>query len=126
MVLRPLNQAPPVPGEDTRHVRLAVAGNLVVGLGLRHGQRHGVHIPPQHDLPGPVPGPAILHPRQRRQLLRAKLLRQRLGLAVQDHTVIDEIDASPHLEVGSVQVERIWEVGREKGSRKRRDVGMQG
>lgn len=50
MVLGPLDKGFAVAREDTGHVRLLIASEIVVGFGLRHGEARGVHVPAKNHL----------------------------------------------------------------------------
>ena len=51
VVLGALDEGAAVAREDAGHGGLALAGELVVGVGLLDREAGGVHVPPQHDLP---------------------------------------------------------------------------
>lgn len=54
MVLGPLEESFAVASEDAGHVRVFIAGELVVGVGLRDGEARGVYIPAENDLSRPA------------------------------------------------------------------------
>ena len=52
MVFGPFDESLSIASKDASHESLLIPSEVIVCIGLRHGQARGVHVPSENNLPG--------------------------------------------------------------------------